>query len=100
MAYILLVSATVVEGEFEWDADKAAANVEKHGVTFEEAMGVFFDPNAAELPDLAHPDRFNIIGFSARSRLLFVVAVERGERTRIISARKATKAEACTYEEG
>jgi hypothetical protein len=39
-------------------------------------MGVFFDPNAAELPDLAHPDRFNIIGFSARARLLFVVAVE------------------------
>lgn len=87
-------------GGFEWDADKAAANVLTHGVSFDEALGVFADPNLVEVTDLAHADRFNSIGFSSVGRLLFVVATERGERTRIISARKATASDERLYTEG
>ena len=82
------------------DEDKAAANLAAHGVTFDEALGVFADPNSVELEDVGHADRFDVIGFSAKARLLFVVATERGDLTRLISARRATPAEARRYEEG
>ena len=87
--------------DFEWDADKADANVQKHGVTFDEAQGVFADPLAETNPDLDHSEgeaRFVLLGQSRFGRLLIVVFTERGEKVRIISARIATKTERRTYE--
>lgn len=80
--------------KFEWNEEKAAINLKIHGVSFEEAVEVFFDPNAVEGFDSAHSideDRFYIIGFSSRSRLLYVVYAERISENiiRLISARKA-----------
>jgi uncharacterized DUF497 family protein len=86
--------------EFEWDASKAAANVRKHGVSFREAESVFGDRNAIVLYDDNHSiteDRYISIGFSDRGRLLTVVYTERDGKTRIISARTATKSEAEAY---
>ena len=86
---------------FEWDPAKAASNLQKHGVTFEDAIKVFDDDQAVEAPD-ADPDeeRFKIIGLAA-GRLLTVVHTERrAQRFRIISAWKATKDEAKTYNQG
>lgn len=87
---------------FEWDDEKAIANLEKHGVSFGEATEVFYDPNALEGYDAEHSieeSRFFIIGFSSR-RLLYVVYAERaGDVVRIISARKAVKKEQKEYEQ-
>jgi uncharacterized protein len=91
--------ATVIYGDFEWDDAKAAANVAKHRVTFEEASTVFDDPDAVDAPDLVDPDRFVIIGASHEQRVLFVVHVERADRIRIISARKASPAQRKKYDE-
>jgi uncharacterized DUF497 family protein len=55
--------ATVVEGSFEWDPDKAAANVDKHDITFEEASSVFADENALESADALEPANLITIGF-------------------------------------
>jgi len=86
--------------EFEWDEEKARSNIADHGVTFEEAAEVFFDPfyqgGDASTEDEA---REFIIGYSLAQRLLLVVYVDRGERTRIISARQATRPERKLYEE-
>ena len=90
----------VVFGDFEWDSAKAAANVPKHGVTFEEATTAFDDPNAIDAPDFENSSRFVLIGFSHQTRLLFVVSAERGSRIRIISARKATPTQRRVYEQG
>jgi hypothetical protein len=86
--------------EFEWDAYKAKRNVEIHGVTFEEAAEAFFDPFYQE-GDASVPDevRHFILGYSLSQRLLLVIYTERGERTRIISARPATRSERILYEE-
>lgn len=91
---------TVIEGSFEWDSDKAAANVAKHGVSFPEAATVFADPLAVYLDDGSGESRMVVIGTSLRQRVLYVVHVERGERDRIISARAATAAERAVYESG
>lgn len=93
----------VVDGlEFEWDPEKAAANLEKHGLSFEEACEVFLDPFV--LYEDASRERFEarsaVIGMSFRWQVLFVVHVERGERVRVISARLATAAERRRYEDG
>jgi len=90
--------------QFEWDEDKAAANLGKHGVSFEEATLVFSDPHQLEGFDEAHSDeelRFYIIGFSSQ-RLLYVVYTERegGRVIRIIMARKAENIEEQEYVEG
>ena len=90
--------ATVTFGDFEWDTDKAAANVAKHGVTFEEATTVFLDLEYLLMRDTAEPERFVAMGMSKQARLLFVVHCERGERIRIISARRTTRRERETYE--
>ncbi len=90
--------ATIVYGDFEWDDAKAAANLAKHGVSFEEASTALVDPCYILLADETHPDQFWAIGLSGLARLLTVVHVERGPRIRIISARKATRAEGQTYE--
>ena len=90
--------ATVTFGDFEWDADKATANVSRHGVAFEEAVTVFLDLDYLLIPDATVADRFVAIGLSRRARVLFVVHCERGEKLRIISARRATRRERETYE--
>jgi uncharacterized DUF497 family protein len=91
--------ATVGFGDFEWDEDKARSNLEKHGVSFEEASSVFLDPYFLATDDPTEPDRFIALGFSRLARLLFVVHLERGEKVRIISARRASRAERKSYEQ-
>ncbi len=81
---------------FEWDAGKARENVRKHGVTFEEALTIFYDELVATMVNSRHSadeDRYISIGVSVRQRLLVVVHTERGDKTRIISCRLATTLE-------
>ena len=89
--------------EFEWDADKAALNVAKHGVSFEEAATVFGDPLSLTVYDPDHSqdeDRFITMGTSTDGRLMLVSHTDRDNRIRIISARVATKRERKAYENG
>ena len=86
---------------FEWDVDKATANVKKHRVSFDEAVTVFYDPLAATFADPDHADNENrlvTVGYSARNSLLVVCHVEREAATRIISARRATARERRRHE--
>jgi hypothetical protein len=88
---------------FEWDDEKAAINLRKHGVDFEEAKTVFEDPFAITIADELHSEaeeRGIILGFSLLSRVLLVVHTERKERIRLISARQATPSERSQYESG
>lgn len=87
--------------EFEWDKDKAESNIQKHGVTFEEGAEVFFDPfyQTGDASVDENESRDFIIGYTFSQRLLLAVYTERSERTRIISARPATRAERKVYEE-
>ena len=78
---------------FEWDRDKAESNRNKHGVPFDEAVTVFYDPLAATFGDPDHSleeDRLITVGYSAQGRLLVVCHTERSGAIRIISARRAT----------
>lgn len=89
---------------FEWDPRKAAANRRKHGVSFEEAETVFADENALLLPDADHDpadDRFVLLGLSAALNTLVVCHCYRKTASviRMISARKATRAERRQYTE-
>ncbi len=88
--------------QFEWDEDKAQANLRKHGVSFEEAVESFADPLGMFHPDLEHGEsRFLLLAKSPRDRILYAVHAERdGDVIRIISSRKATKREKRLYEEG
>lgn len=87
--------------DFVWDQRKAAANLKKHGVSFDEAATAFEDRLGAYFPDSMHEDRFILIGFSRKQRLLYVVHAEvRTTTIRIISARKATRHEKARYENG
>jgi len=91
-----------VSYEFEWDPAKAGANLAKHGVSFEEAVTAFGDPLAINMPDPSHSvteERFLVLGMSSQQRLLVVAYAERGPRTRLISARTATRRERHLYEE-
>ena len=88
--------------QFEWDADKAAANLRKHAVSFDEAVTAFGDPLSVLLADPDHSageERYVVMGMSTQGRLLVVAFVERPLRTRIISARLATRRERHNYEE-
>jgi uncharacterized protein len=92
---------------FEWDSDKAAKNLKKHGVSFELASTIFGDPLHLSIvdPEEATEERWITIGKSANQQTLVVVHTERvrteiGEVLRIISARSATKREKADYEEG
>ncbi len=88
--------------EFEWDEEKAAANLAKHGVSFEEAKGVFDDPLYVDFYDPDHSQdehRYIIIGQSRQGRLLIVSYTERDDVTRLISAREVTRSEREVYEE-
>jgi uncharacterized protein len=87
---------------FEWDARKAGLNLRKHGVGFDEASTVFGDPLAFLMPDPDHSVeemRYILLGTSNRRRLLVVAFAERPPRTRLISARRATRQERERYEE-
>jgi uncharacterized DUF497 family protein len=85
--------------QFVWDARKASANQKKHGVSFDEAATAFEDKLGAYYPDSLHSERFVLIGYSKRQKLLYVVHAEvKSETIRIISARKATKHEKTRYE--
>ncbi len=85
--------------EFEWDAAKNESNLIKHGISFEEAAEVFFDP-FYKTGDATrnHEERSFVLGYSLSQRILLVVYVDRKERTRIISARPATQHERKLYE--
>lgn len=88
--------------QFEWDKAKAAANANKHRVTFDEAASVFADSTAKIFWDERHSEdevREIIIGHSDKNRLLLVSFTEREDRIRIISARRATPIEREDYEE-
>jgi uncharacterized DUF497 family protein len=88
--------------QFEWDATKAEANRRKHGVMFDEAITAFSDPLAVLLPDPDHSigeQRYLVLGTSTQGRLLVVSVAERPPRTRLISARRATRKERRQYEE-
>ena len=89
--------------KFTWDPAKAADNLGKHGVAFEEALTVFGDPLARIHDDPAHSDRERreiIVGHSTRGRLLLVSFTERMRVVRLISARRATRHEREDYEKG
>ena len=89
--------------EFEWDNNKAVTNLQKHGVSFAEAATVFGDPLSTTFPDPDHSineSRFITIGLSTGSKIIILSHTDRGDRIRIISARKATRKEQRFYEEG
>ena len=87
---------------FEWDEQKAKSNLRKHGVTFDEATTVFYDFAMKLRLDFAHSDdepRYLALGISYRGRLLLVSHCYRGaDVVRLISARKANKAELKIYQ--
>jgi uncharacterized DUF497 family protein len=88
---------------YEWDPVKAATNVKKHRISFEEAASVFLDALALTFSDPDHSDeevREITIGRSTQQRVLFVSHIAREGRVRIISARRATRQEQKQYEEG
>ncbi len=86
--------------DFEWHAEKARINSEKHGITFEEAATVFFDPFYQE-GEASRGDEHRqfIIGYSRFQNLLLTIYLERGALIRLISARPATRHERKLYEE-
>jgi len=89
--------------KFEWDPQKAASNLAKHGVQFEEAATVFGDPLGRIERDPRHSvdeERFVVLGFSREEHLLAVMFAERAEAIRIVSARRATPRERRDYEQG
>jgi uncharacterized protein len=88
---------------FEWDENKAESNFLKHGIQFEEAVTVFADPYLMFTEDSSHSqgeEREWAIGEMEDGSIVVVVFTMRGERIRIISARRATKRECQEYESG
>lgn len=88
---------------FEWDQKKAATNLRKHGITFQEAATVFGDPLAITFQDpdhSEHEERQITFGQSLQKRLIVVSHTKRGDRLRIISARLMDRNERVIYEEG
>jgi hypothetical protein len=85
--------------EIEYDSRKAAANLKKHGVSFEEAEAALFDPLALSIedPDAEGESRWLLIGMVGRMQILTVIYTLRGDRIRIISARRSTKRELQEY---
>jgi len=88
---------------FEWDRVKANANLEKHGVSFEEAATAFGDPLSRTISDPDHSDqedRFVLLGHTFSGRLIVAAHTFRGATVRLISARLATPRERRSYEQG
>ncbi|HEY9152778.1 MAG TPA: BrnT family toxin [Anaerolineales bacterium] len=91
-----------MEHRFEWNDEKAKINLKKHDVDFQEASTIFDDPLFITFLDREHSigeERYITIGLSSKQRLLMVAHTERGNKIRIISARKATKNEENFYVE-
>jgi uncharacterized DUF497 family protein len=89
--------------EYEWDDNKATANLSKHEVSFDETVTVFDDPLYVDFYDPDHSDeehRYIIIGASQQGRLLLVSYTERDDIIRLISSREVTPSERKVYEEG
>ena len=89
--------------EFEFDPAKAAANLGKHKVSFEEGASIFGDPMTITFPDPDHSvgeERWLAFGVSRTGSTLAVIYTERMGRYRLIGARPATKRERKIYEEG
>jgi uncharacterized protein len=89
--------------KFEWDDTKAASNLTKHGVSFDEAVSVFDDEMALTFSDTDHAeseDRSRTYGLSSNMRRLVVIHTDRRNGLRIISARKATRYEKSIYTHG
>lgn len=89
--------------KFEWDEKKAAVNLSKHGISFEEARTVFDEPLYVDFYDPDHSDeeeRYIIVRESQPGNLLIVSYTERADFIRLISARKVTRVEREVYEEG
>ncbi|MFH0926611.1 MAG: BrnT family toxin [bacterium] len=89
--------------KFEWDPKKAKINLQKHKVSFEEAVTALSDPMAATGADPDHSnieERYITFGVSERGRLLVIAHTEENETIRIISARPASKGERKIYEKG
>jgi hypothetical protein len=87
--------------KFEWDFTKAEHNLKKHGISFDEAVTVFYDPLSATFSDPDHSEneyRYLTIGLSFRHELVVVSHTERGPTIRIISARRATPRERKKHE--
>ncbi|HEY6230847.1 MAG TPA: BrnT family toxin [Pyrinomonadaceae bacterium] len=87
---------------FAWDPKKAASNLVKHGISFEQAVTVFDDPLSDTFPDSDHSwqeNRFIIIGSAKQGKILVVAHTDDGGLVRIISAREATYRERKSYEE-
>lgn len=88
--------------KFEWDRNKAKANLANHGISFEEAASVFADGKSITVPDPEHSlgeERFYLLGISDRGNPLVVCHTDRGENTRIISAWRASARQRRQYEE-
>jgi uncharacterized DUF497 family protein len=88
--------------DFEWDSEKAAANLERHGIGFPEASTAFGDPLSITIADPDHSDheqRYLLLGLTFSGRLVVVSHTDRGAAVRIISARPATRRERRTYEQ-
>jgi uncharacterized protein len=84
---------------FEWDKYKDRQNQGKHGIAFADTFAVFEDPNALTIEDNEHDEeRFVTIGMDCFGRVLVVTYTWRGEKIRVISARKATRPEVNQYE--
>lgn len=87
---------------YDWDLEKARANLAKHEVSFDDAATVDLDPHRQVWTDVRHDrddDRFVLMGHSRGGSLLIVIVSERGLQPRIISARRATKRERHAYED-
>jgi uncharacterized protein len=86
--------------QFDWDPKKAASNIKKHRVSFEEAATAFGDPQSVTIGDPDHSleeTRSILLGISSSARLLVVVHTERGDAIRLISSRRASKKERQMY---
>jgi hypothetical protein len=85
---------------FEFDPTKAASNLKKHGISFADAEGVFYDPLAIHCsdPDAKGEERFVAVGMGSAGEILVVIYALRGEEIRLISARRATRHEVKDYE--
>lgn len=89
--------------KFEWDEKKAAANLRRHGISFEEGATAFADWHSITVPDPDHStgeERYYLLGASNGGRLLVVCHTDRGDNTRIISVWRANRRQRKQYEEG
>lgn len=88
--------------DFEWDPAKARSNLTKHGISFSDIEAAFYDQHAISIPDpgASAEERFILVGTDALGTIVVVVYTSRGHSIRIISARRATKSEQKSYEEG